>query len=374
MPLAAETKRQTSSVRPSSECPGGMVRSASSKEEDPAEHRRSLRWFAAAVPLVIGVLAVVLLVWPQAFGAQRAFGVAQVIAFRMPLVLGLSAVALVGGSVILVLRRRTAVVRRAFAVVALIAALAAGGNAVVLLARGAAGPGLAGLRDGDLTVLVWNTQGGATSPDDVVELVLAARADVVSLPEMDHDTAAEVARRVRAGGIPMTAATTTVVAETSIPSWIPTSLLVADRLGAYRLDTSAGTTRGLPSGVWRPVDGSGPTIVAAHPAAPLPDGMTDWRSGVDWVRARCATTDPELILAGDLNATMDHLDLGGCRDAAAEAHAAATGTWPSTMPAWLAAPIDHVLVGSAWTVLDARVVDATGGTDHRALVAVLAHR
>ncbi|WP_366125363.1 endonuclease/exonuclease/phosphatase family protein [uncultured Microbacterium sp.] len=133
-------------------------------------------------------------------------------------------------------------------------------------------------------------------------------------------------------------------------------------------------SRRLPSGVWRPADGSGPVIVAAHPAAPLTDGMGDWRAGLDWIRAQCRELGPELILAGDLNATVDHLDLDGCRDAAAEARAAATGTWPSTTPAWLAAPIDHVLVGSAWHVREVRAVDATGGTDHRALVAVLARR
>jgi len=327
----------------------------------------------SAVALVAGVLIALLLVWPRAFGAQRVFGVAQLIAFRAPLALGLALVAIVVGSVAL-LRRRATRVRCALMACALVVALAAGGNLAVLLARGEARTGTAGLRDGDLTVLVWNTQGGATSPAEVAELVLSTGADVVSLPEMDDVAAAEVARLVGAGGIRMTAATTRVVAETSTPSWIPTSLLVADRLGAYRLDGSAGTTRGLPSGVWRPVDGTGPTIIAAHPAAPLTDGMDDWRAGLDWVRGQCRAPGQDLILAGDLNATLDHLDLGGCRDAAVEARAAATGTWPSTVPGWFAAPIDHVLVGPAWTVREVRVIDAAGGTDHRALVAVLESR
>lgn len=187
--------------------------------------------------LVATLLVALLLVWPRMFGAQRAFGVAQVIAFRAPLALGLSTVALVcGGGAVLLLRRRAARLRRALGVFAIVVALAAGGEVAVLLARGTAESGIAGLRDGDLTVLVWNTQGGATSPAEVAELVLAAHADLVSLPEMDDDAAAEVARRVSAGGIPMTAVTTRAVADSSEPSWIPTSLLVADRLGAYRLD------------------------------------------------------------------------------------------------------------------------------------------
>lgn len=348
-----------------------MVGFVSSKGAGVTDRARARGRIGAAVAIVIGVLAALLVVWPQAFGAQRLFGVAQLIAFRAPLALGLTLVAVVVGSIVLLLRRRAARVRRALGVLAIVVALAAGGNLAVLLARGEAEAGTAGLRDGDLTVLVWNAQGGATSPAQVAELVLSVRADVVSLPEMDDDAVAEVATRVGAGGIRMTAGTTRAVAETSTPSWIPTSLLVADRLGAYRLDASAGTTQGLPSGVWRPVDGTGPTIIAAHPAAPLTDGMDDWRAGLDWVGAQCRSPQPDLILAGDLNATVDHVNLGGCRDAAVEARAAATGTWPSMAPSWLAAPIDHVLVGPAWGVREVRVIDATGGTDHRALVAVL---
>jgi len=324
--------------------------------------------------LLVALAVALLLVWPQAFGAQRLLGVAQLIALRALLALGLAAVAAVIGAVVLLLRRRAVRLRRVLVALTAVVALAAGGNAAVLLTRGAAAGGMSGLSHGDLTVLVWNTQGGASSPAEVAELALSIRADVVSLPEMDDEAAAEVARRVAAGGIRMAADTTTAVAETSTPSWIPTSLLVADRLGAYRHDASAGTTRGLPSGVWRPVDGSGPTIIAAHPAAPLMDGMDDWRAGLAWVRAQCRSPQRDLILAGDLNATVDHLDLGGCRDAAVEAHAAATGTWPSAMPAGLAAPIDHVLVGPGWTVREVRVIDATGSTDHRALVVVLSRR
>lgn len=53
-----------------------------------------------------------------------------------------------------------------------------------------------------------------------------------------------------------------------------------------------------------------------------------------WIADLCG--DGEVIVAGDLNATVDHLaglgvdggSIGGCRDAAAEAGSAAAGTWP----------------------------------------------
>ena len=107
--------------------------------------------------------------------------------------------------------------------------------------------------------------------------------------------------------------------------------------------------------------------------------MAEWRAGLQWIAAQCNA--PNVIVAGDLNATVDHLSgigansgalIGECQDAAVQANAGAVGTWPATIPAWLATPIDHVLVGSAWTVRGFTVVTSTaGGADHRPIVAVL---
>lgn len=324
------------------------------------------------VTLLVGVPVLVLLVWPQALGLQRMPLVAQAVAFRSVLALGLG-LAAVGVAVVAVRRRRWGVA----AALAIVLTLASVGNGAIVLIRGSGGS----LPPGELTVMVWNTQGGATSPAEVADVVLRVRADIVSLPEMDEDAAAEVARLVGEGRLEMTAATT----RGDDDSWIPTSLLVAAALGTYVLDRSAGSTPGLPSGVWRP-DGDGsaveaPTIVAAHPTPPLRESMDDWRSGLQWLAARC--DEPDVVLAGDLNATVDHLSglgegeglLGGCRDAASLAGAGAVGTWPSTVPTWLASPIDHVLVGSSWRVLGFQVItDTRPGSDHRAVVAVLGRR
>lgn len=328
--------------------------------------------------LIIAVLVCIpvalLLTWPQAFGAQQFHGVAQLIAFRAPLALALLFAAIVAAVVFLLFRRRARVLASIAAGIAVAALAASVANASVLLARGNSETDVAALSGGDLTVLVWNTQGGATSPADVAEIVLEVRADVVSLPEMDEDAAAEVVHLVALDGIRMTPTTTRTVAGSLEESWIPTSLLVADELGRYELDEAAGSTRGLPSGVWRPVDGDGPAIVAPHPAAPLPESMDGWRAGLGWIAEQCSKLGSDVIIAGDFNATVDHLDLGGCQDAAVRADAAATGTWPPTVLRWLASPIDHVLAGEAWSVLDAQVMEpsASGGTDHRAIVAVLA--
>ena len=71
-----------------------------------ADRSRARGPVGAVVVIVIGMLVAVLLVWPRAFGAQRLFGGAQLIAFRAPLALGLLLVAVVVGSVILLVHLR----------------------------------------------------------------------------------------------------------------------------------------------------------------------------------------------------------------------------------------------------------------------------
>lgn len=311
-------------------------------------------------------LLALLSVWPQAFGAQRMPGIAQLIAFRVPLGAGLAALALIAGAIAMRIRAGRRLPAMMLASVLLLAAL---GDVVVLVSRGwtDSSTSVAGLPEGELTVMSWNTQGGATAPEAVAELVLEARADVVALPETDAAAAAEIVRLLAERGRVMVADT--------VGDSIPTSVLTAEHLGAYRLDEAAGSTPGLPSGVWMPDAADAPPIVVAHPMPPLPAHMADWNEGLDWIAGRCAALGSEVIVAGDLNATADHLwGLPECRDAAHEAGAAASGTWPSTAPGWLASPIDHVLIGTAWRAVDFRVIDIDDGSDHRPIVAVLARR
>lgn len=322
------------------------------------------------VTLVLGAALAVIAVWPQLVGAQRLQVVVQLIPFRGPLALAFAVLAAVA-ALVAVLRRRWAV----SAALAIVLAAAAVGNGAVLLTRGFGGS----TADGEVVVAAWNTYGGGASPDSIARLVRETGADVVVLPETDAVAAATVIDILSGDGIAMTAVTREADPGDDP---IPTSLLLAASMGPYALDESAGSTPGVPSGVYRPVGGDGPTIVAAHPLPPLPLIMTEWTEGMDWVAAQC--TGPDVILAGDLNSTLDHLaglgegeaTVGGCRDAAADAGAAALGTWPVRLPTGLAAPIDHVLVGSAWDVssFEVRTDFDTAGSDHRPIVATLSRR
>ncbi|WP_309134642.1 endonuclease/exonuclease/phosphatase family protein, partial [Cellulomonas sp.] len=164
-------------------------------------------------------------------------------------------------------------------------------------------------------------------------------------------------------------------AASTVPGIAGTSLLVAHHVGTYSqaqsLDNRLGTLLARP-------DGDGPVLVAAHPLAPTVRGaMPAWRAEGRVVADACRST-PDVVVAGDLNATLDHpalRDTAPCVDAARAAGEAAQGTWPAAAPTLLSAPIDHVLVdGRAWRVVDAEVLPAVGASDHRPLVAVLARR
>ena len=108
--------------------------------------------------------------------------------------------------------------------------------------------------------------------------------------------------------------------------------------------------------------------------------MNGWRTGLDWLAERCADADQNLIVAGDLNSTLDHWaslgsddGLAACRDAARATGNAALGTWPTRMPALLGAPIDHVLATDSWQIVGFRVIESLDdeGSDHRPIVAQL---
>ncbi|MBB2921503.1 endonuclease/exonuclease/phosphatase family protein [Cellulomonas cellasea] len=331
------------------------------------------------MPLVLLGVVVVLVV-PGAFdGAGRAVG-AHLVAFRMPVALG---VLVLGVAVLLVPRARRSPVGAASAAVLLVGAAAQLG---VLAARGWDGDATAAREDGDVVVLAFNTLGVVTS-EDLAPLVLEHRADVVVLPETLPATARATAALLEDAGRPVWVFGRSTEGSTPVAS---TALLVTTDLGRYevtaelptmlggfRADPVAGATasaRGAHAGA----AGRAPLVVAAHPTAPFSlAAMDDWRRETSLVAQTCGGTSGAVV-AGDLNATLDHpglRDLGSCVDAAEAAGAAALGTWPAAMPSWLSTPIDHVLVDpEVWDVVGFDVLPAVGGSDHRPVVAHLRPR
>jgi endonuclease/exonuclease/phosphatase (EEP) superfamily protein YafD len=330
------------------------------------------RLLAAAVTLALAALLLVAC-WPQLFGLQQAMGVAQLVSLR-----GIAALVAVLAAVLLTLFALLAQrARRFFAGLAVLLLGFAVVSTGVLAVRGFGGGAFQTVADGDLVVLSWNTLGDAPGAEAIAELALAVDADVVALPETSHDAGEAVQALLAASGSPMKLID---LQADQISKARSTVLLISTALGEYRRDETVGTTPTLPSVVAVPADGNGPTFIAAHPVAPVPGEMQNWRDGLAWLADRCADADSDVIVAGDLNSTLDHwsgfgsdVGLASCADVARAVGAAAVGTWPTLLPPLLGAPIDHVLATGTWEPIGFRVIESQdgAGSDHRPVVAQL---
>ncbi|MGR6921850.1 endonuclease/exonuclease/phosphatase family protein [[Actinomadura] parvosata] len=123
-------------------------------------------------------------------------------------------------------------------------------------------------------------------------------------------------------------------------------------------------------------DGDRVEVVSVHPCAPKRTGRQPcWRGGLEAL-PRGGGEVPR-VLAGDFNATLDHLPVrdlleSGYRDAADVTGRGFVATWPQ-FGSWLHSPgvtIDHVLADSRMAVRDFQVL-TLHGTDHRPVFAEL---
>lgn len=341
--------------------------------------RRSKRvhpgwYFGGFVLAVPAAAALTVLLWPQLFGLQRVFPFAQAVSFRMVATLSL-VFALVILGLLLVPSRRLRGLLAAGTVVVAVATIASG---AVVLSRGVNAVLAPTGADGSVRVLAWNTLGNEPGSPTIADLALEYRADVVMLPETTQDMGLEIAGLMKAEGRPMW-----VLSNTGAPGYraAETTLLVSVELGEYELNESLGDTEKLATVIAEPVSGDGPTLIATHPIAPVHREMAVWNRDLEWLSTVCRG---DTIIAGDFNATLDHLagladadvpgaQLGACRDAALDAGAASVGTWPSGRAPLVGTPIDHVMYTSQWEVTGFEVI-ARGeldGSDHRPVFAEL---
>ncbi|MEU4746285.1 endonuclease/exonuclease/phosphatase family protein [Actinosynnema sp. NPDC023658] len=114
-------------------------------------------------------------------------------------------------------------------------------------------------------------------------------------------------------------------------------------------------------------------VVSVHPLPPVVEaGPESWQRDLAGLPER-ELDEPVRVLAGDFNATLDHVGLrrllsSGYVDAADEVGAGLHPTWPSGGALWPPpVAIDHVLVDGRCPVDSFAVVDVPG-SDHRAVV------
>jgi endonuclease/exonuclease/phosphatase (EEP) superfamily protein YafD len=362
------------------------------------------RFLSAAIAIVAAAVLLAL-TWPQLVGLQNAWVIAHVVSLR--------GVAVAAGAVVVVVLLLLTLVKRvrrpAFALAIAMALFvvanagilgvrgigtdAAGGSADVSIGSSAAGS------DGAVTVLSWNTLGDAPGAKAIADLAVTEGADVVTLPETTEVTGVDVAKLMRDAGRPMWVHT---IAFDLVSKARSTTLLISPTLGDYTVQNQAGSgppgnTNVLPTVVATPVNGNGPTVIAVHAVAPIQWEMSNWRSDLDWLAAQC-NGGGSVIMAGDFNATVDHMAgreasasaggtasaaavdenaagdvLGACHDAGLADGSGAVGTWPTSLPPLLGSPIDHVLATADWTVREMSVIQSSdsAGSDHRPIVATL---
>ncbi len=326
---------------------------------------------------VLLAIATAVVVWPQFFHLEQTYPFAQIVAAR-----GVVLVAFLGVAVVALLLLLARPLRGFAASVLIVALLGAGATGAVGLSRGFGGDTLPAATDTSLRVLTWNTAGDVVSAEQIAQQILAQDADIVALPETTEAVGEQVAVMLREQGHPMWVHHVQFQPDVvdGPKSW-HTTVLVSPELGEYSViessEDGSNNTGSVPSAVLMPVGGDGPTIVAVHAVAPRMEDMGQWSSDLRWIADQCPEGD--FVLAGDFNATVDHMsglgvdggDMGYCRDAASRTGNGYSGTWPSSLPALLGAPIDHVMASRNWTPTGSVVIDDAGGSDHRALVVQL---
>jgi endonuclease/exonuclease/phosphatase (EEP) superfamily protein YafD len=325
---------------------------------------RLIAWLAGLVATAILVVAF----WPELVGYQRVWPFAAVVSMR-----GLvSLLAIIAIFILLVIGRIGHWLRRTTATLSVLLTIFVAANAWVLFTHGFENPDLVVEEKDDITVMTWNTMGGSPAPLAIANLAIASDADIIALPETSRQTAIEVKGMLDAAGKQMTLLTN---AFDEVFTAHSTALLISSELGEYSLALDVGDTSSAPSLVALPVSESGPVIVAAHASAPGPGLMETWRRDIAWLADLC--NEPNVIVAGDLNGNLDNFagtgtgDLGACTDVAQVMNAAALGTWPTWVPAFAGAQIDHVMYNGPYVATEFHVYDNPAGSraDHRPIVA-----
>jgi endonuclease/exonuclease/phosphatase (EEP) superfamily protein YafD len=208
----------------------------------------------------------------------------------------------------------------------------------------------------DVTVLVLNVWHGRADTGALAALVERERPDLVVLPEAGHEYCGRILERL--AGYRGVASTPPGRRD----GWGVT-VLAGPRAADVGLEPEhvmrlphVRVTGGLLGDR---------ELYAVHATAPARLGVVhDWRRDL---RTAAGWTAMGAIVAGDVNATVDHRLL---RAVGRSAGPAGTGTWPARLPRWAGIRIDHVLLPEGVESSAASVHDVAG-SDHRAVLARL---
>lgn len=296
----------------------------------------------------------------------------QLVAIRPLLASGIAAIAVI--AIVLSFRRRRAWV--APLALALVGALAA---CVQIAPRTISSTASVSRATPAITVLAANTLGSSVQPSVIVDLVRRTRADIVSLPETNALLARAFASALSVDHGERWDSESDTVTQPGDTGARPTSLLVRAALGAERLPDTDVAPRALGQvrvRLTRVGQADGLRFAAVHASPPAPaSSQRDWRRDL---RALAPLCRAGWILAGDLNATIDHspmryLKRAGCADAASTTGHGLKFTWTGGPLGIVGLTLDHVLTSDRWHAIASGVL-ALQGSDHRAVWARIARR
>lgn len=280
--------------------------------------------------------------------------------------------------------RKRLQLKRGYLITALLLVVSLLGGSVVTLsgARVVSISDIPAPEDGTLRILSWNTD--ATVPEqDIIELAEKTRPDIIALPEEEQGFTSSfdcnfIPKKItdhvgRLCAIGRELDMSVYFREDASEQ----TLFISNKLGRYEPEITPETP---PSAGFlaKPVDtaSGSPDIMVVHLQRPeFGFGTSWWNLHVAWARSACLS--PNTIAIGDFNATnaimgnMGSVDLGACRDIATRLGQNPTGTWPTALPAFWGAPIDHVYIGSGLTPLWFGTLPGSMGTQHRPIFAII---
>jgi endonuclease/exonuclease/phosphatase (EEP) superfamily protein YafD len=207
----------------------------------------------------------------------------------------------------------------------------------------------------DLVVLVLNVWLGRADAAALAALVERETPDLVVLPEAGPDYCGKVEPLVAALGYRGTASI-----RRGLPDGWGVTVLTGPRAAGAVVEP--GHAMSLPHVRITGGPLGDRSLYAVHTTAPAELGRVhEWRHDM---RVAAGWTAGGAIVAGDVNATLDHRLL---RAVGRSAGPVGTGTWPTRLPRWAGIRIDHVLLPADLAASAASVHDVAG-SDHRALL------
>ena len=329
-------------------------------------HRGAAFW-PRLLGSVTAVLAGAVCFAPDLLGVGEVTGPVQVTAMRMPASMALMCVGLTAVVLALVVMRklrRPAVRQFVFAggavlvVLGLVAGVQHAANGFTSHALATQAP------RGAQTLTVVSANVLITNDDysSVAAVIRTEHPQVIALAEARRDLVEAMLRDAKvAGHYQITASAPTYVGSERVHD--DSLVLVADELEPQPREEALPLAA---AGVHTRIG----NLYAIHTAAPVQRSLVQSR-WASTVREAVGLCREGTLVVGDFNATLRHSPVqlpATCVDAAASLGMSSAGTWPSSLPGWMGAQIDHQLYDRASLTPLSGEVFSVAGSDHRGLV------